>query len=169
MLIHGPFSVGTVFTTLPEKRMFVGEFINSVLLRSTLVNYRAALPPSLTQSAQEKSPAPPPRRASLLANHVNHLIVLFQRLRAYPLFRRISGHSTTSSRERAQRRMACLFVIGFVLLTLLCAWFANQFLLKFSDDVSPTIKWPSGGGSLEDSSSSARAALYATRGRQHHQ
>ncbi|KAL5107496.1 Fibronectin type III domain-containing protein 3B [Taenia crassiceps] len=169
MLIHGPFSVGTVFTTLPEKRIFVGEFINSVWLRSILVNYRVTMPQSLPQSVQEKTLAPPPRRAPPLTSQMNHLIVLFQRLRAYPFFRRISGHSTTSSRERAQRRMACLFVIGFVLLTLLCAWFANQFLLKFSDDVSPTIKWPSGGGSLEDSSSSARAALYATRGRQHHQ
>nr|CDS19493.1 Fibronectin type III domain containing protein [Echinococcus granulosus] len=167
MLIHGPFSVGTAFTTLPKKRTFVSELINFVLLRSTLVNCRATLPPSTTHSAQEKSPSPPPRRPSMLA--VNHLIAMFQRLRAYAFFRHISGHSMTSSRERAQRRMACLFVIGFVLFTLLCAWFANQFLLKFSDDVSPAAKWPGGGGSLEDSSSSARAALYATRGRQYHQ
>lgn len=73
----------------------------------------------------------------------------------------------------------------FVLLTLLFAWFVNQFLLKFSEDGNNGLRWSGGGGggssnggasgadgnigSLEDSSPSARAALYATRGRQHHQ
>ena len=181
VLLHGPFSVGTAFTTLPEKRTPVGEFINSMWRRSTVVKRPAVSQqqtPPLTSQQEKSSSVPMLRRVLALSSLSNNFNALYQRLRAFVLLERPSGgHSTISSRDRAQCRMAFLVLICFVLVTLFCAWFANQFLLHFSDDsISSAVKWtngaPGGGGaaaSLEDSSPSARAALYATRGRQHHQ
>ncbi|VDD76810.1 unnamed protein product [Mesocestoides corti] len=155
-LLHGPFSVGTAFTTLAQKQTPVGQLINSLWCRTPFTREQSTFPlPTLHF------------RRPNLTSHLATLTAWVHRARASAAFRRLIIRPATSSRDRAQRRMACLLVVGFVLFTLLCAWFANQFLLKFSDE-SPAVRWP-GGGALEDSSSSARAALYATRGRQHHQ
>lgn len=156
MLLHGPLSVGTAFTTLPQKKTPVGEFITSVFARSRLS----------TSSGQDK-PSPASRHGGGTTLFLNQLTTsALHRVRAVGASIRRSvfsagWHSSASHRERAQQRIAFLMVIGFVFFTVLFAWFAHQYLLKIADDVS--VKWSD--GSLDDSSSSARAALYA-RGRQ---
>ena len=174
VLLHGPFSVGTAFTTLPEKRTPIGELINSMWRRSAVVKRRTT-PQQQPQPSfhQQKSSGSSSRRTLSLSYLTHCFRALWQRLQPMVLFR---GPPAASSRDRTQYRMACFGLLCFGLITLFCAWFVNQFLLDFSDDpISSTVKWAngatggSGGGSVEDSSSSARAALYAIRGRQHHQ
>lgn len=157
VLLNGPLSVGTAFTTLAEKRTPVGLLIDSVWVR----------PSANTKLHGQHSSNTTQEASQFLSSQVSNFpTILIQRLRSSAALRRLTvSLSATSSSDRAQRRMACILVFSFVLFTLLCAWFANQFLLKFSDD-SPAARWPSGRSSLDESSSSARAALYASRG--HH-
>uniref|UniRef100_A0A0R3SVI2 Fibronectin type-III domain-containing protein n=1 Tax=Hymenolepis diminuta TaxID=6216 RepID=A0A0R3SVI2_HYMDI len=152
-LLQGPYSVGTAFTTLPEKKTAIGELI------SAFTRGRQS-----TSSGQQEKPSLTSKRNGGVITSLNHLATwTIHRVRsAVTLVRRnIFTAGGLSNRERAQQQMAILMVVGFAVFTMMFAWFAHQYLLKFADDVG--VKWSS--GSLDDSSSSARAAVYA-RGRQ---
>ncbi len=156
VLLHGPYSNGKAFTTLNEKRTPVGQLIDLMRFKPAVVKQNQ----QQTSSVEETV-----RRPQSLSTHVTQFVTsVTHRVRGSAIVKRMTTtSSTSSSSDIAQRRMAFILLVGFLLVTLLCAWFANQFLLKFSDD-SPAARWAGSRASLEDSSSSARAALYAMRG-----
>nr|CDS26124.2 Fibronectin type III domain containing protein [Hymenolepis microstoma] len=152
-LLQGPYSVGTAFTTLPEKKTAIEVFI-AILSRSR----------QYTSSGPPEKPSPNPKRSGGVLSSLNHLAtgtIHRARTAVTSVRRSIFAAGGHSNRERAQKQMAILMVVGFAVFTMMFAWFAHQYLLKFADDVG--VKWSS--GSLDDSSSSSRAAVYA-RGRQ---
>ncbi|VDN98886.1 unnamed protein product [Rodentolepis nana] len=152
-LLQGPYSVGTAFTTLPEKKRAIEVFI------ATLTRSR-----QYTSSGPPEKPSPTSKRSGGVLSSLNHLstgTIHRARTAVTSIRRNIFASGGHSNRERAQKQLAILMVVGFAVFTMMFAWFAHQYLLKFADDVG--VKWSS--GSLDDSSSSSRAAVYA-RGRQ---